>query len=148
MKIAWLVLFCGLSLLLSDRVAAGGEDVRIYLFSHARRSGTTNEWWLPVSRFSRLPKWNPEKDELPLPLGEALRIARHWIALKPHRSPLPLESVTLIPIQPNEEEFRHAFYYQFLFRVDPFDSMACIVLMDGTVLEPDIAPPTARPAGK
>jgi hypothetical protein len=143
MKSVHIIIFC-VFLTFATSCNSAAEEVRIKLFSHMRRSGVTNEWWLPMSRLKALPKWNPEKEELPLSLEKALQTARKWACAMQETTGIWLQSVTILSIQPNQEEFRYVFYYRFIFGVDPFDRMACIVMMDGTVLEPEVDVPHKR----
>jgi hypothetical protein len=115
------------------------ED-QVQLFSHKRRSGRVYDWWLAESRTVGLPVWNVEqKEEPPLPLLRAIEIARaageKWERL---------ESVAILSIPGAEFEppFGRVFYYKCVFRVETFDRRVCVVLMDGTILEPVIAPRT------
>ncbi len=84
-----------------------------------------------------LPKWNPDKQALPLTLENALKMASEWVTKKRGGGTPQLESVTVKSINPDEKEFASTFYYVFIFGVSTFDRMGCIVLMDGTILEPD-----------
>jgi hypothetical protein len=122
--------------LIATGSCSAADSERIYLCANARRSGVTNEWWLPLARLDSLPKWYPEKQPLPLSLEKALRTAKKWAAEQAGVPKIWLQSVTIRSVQPNEERYQHVFYFKFLFGVDPFDRIACVVLMDGTVLEP------------
>jgi len=101
------------------------------------RGGGTNRWWLPLSRCKQLPIWQPNKGGPPLSLTKAIKIADKWITSKGSRG--DVESILLRPVTRNDADpYRFTFYYMIEFGVAPYGNhLTCIVLMDGTVLEPE-----------
>lgn len=118
-------------------LCARGEENKLLLHqADAYLGAGTNQWWLPVSRIAQLPIWKGE-GEPPISTKRALKIARKWIASKSGNG--EVNRIILRPINADESEskYRHSFYYIIEFRVNPFGNhITCVVLMDGTVLEP------------
>jgi hypothetical protein len=100
----------------------------------------TNQWWLPLDRLERLPRWQGQGDP-PVRIKKALRVARQWIAKKSGDG--DVDHILLRPINPDsaEAKFRLVYYYTIKFCVSPYGNhITCVVLMDGTVLEPKFLP--------
>jgi hypothetical protein len=96
----------------------------------------TNVWWLSRTQAARLPKWHAADTKPPLSLNKALRSAKKWIDAKGGGV---IEEVVLRPVDPSDSTpYGHLFYYRISFGVAPYGNhLTCIVLMDGTVLEPE-----------
>ena len=111
---------------------------RIHIYEFLRRNCNTNVWWLTSERFRSLPNWNPENNEkIPLSLDSAMKIASKWVAAK-ESGVCPLQSISIEPIGSPYGQGPRVFYYRFIFHAALlFDYTACIVLMDGTVMEPE-----------
>jgi hypothetical protein len=103
-------------------------------------------WKLPISRCAKLSEWNPQEGEPPLSLGKAAAIASKWVSSKNH--PGDVESIEVRPVNRSESgKFTRVFFYAFTFSVAPYGNhKSCVVLMDGTVLEPE--PHQQKPAAK
>ncbi len=125
---------------------ARGEDEKIWLYAQMRRSGETNEFWLPVSRLKRLPRWDPLHQKPPVSLTKAIQTASKWLAAREGGGERGVDEITICSLHSDEQQFWHFFYYRFIFNTRPFDQAACIVLMDGTVLEPEPPPSESTPA--
>jgi hypothetical protein len=72
---------------------------------------------------------------------KALRLARKWIASKSGDG--QVDHILLRPINPDssESKYRLTYFYAIEFRVSPYGNhITCLVLMDGTVLEPKFLP--------
>ena len=98
-----------------------------------------------MARMKALPKWNPLKEKAPLSISRALQIATKWIVAregggKPVEAP-DVDAIVITSLHSYTRDFRYIFYYRIVFSIGAFDEMACIVFMDGTVLEPDSIPP-------
>jgi hypothetical protein len=117
--------------------AAQNNLVPLVGCSHVRRSGETNEWWIAESRLAKLPQWHPTKQKSPpLSLEKAVRIAEKWIKHTEGGTEYEPTEITVRSLHPDENEFRYHYYYRITFPTRPFDEAVCVVLMDGSVLEP------------
>lgn len=121
---------------------AGRENERILLHrTDMDWGGGTKEWWLPLDRLQRLPKWNPDKGNPLISQTKALRIARAWLKSKGVSGTYTVDSIMLRNDCAGHDEYRFDFHYRIVFgNVNAYlNHMTCIVLMDGTVLEPELA---------
>jgi hypothetical protein len=109
----------------------------VLLYSLAARSGITNEWRLYQSVAKRS-LWVPDEQELPpLSFAKALAIGRK--AGDPQDK---LESIGIynIPGAEHLPPFDRVYYYRCIFRIGHFERRCCIILMDGSILEPKPLP--------
>lgn len=121
---------------------AGRESERILLYrTDMDWGGGTKEWRLPLDRLQLLPKWNPDKGNPPISQTKALRIARAWLKSKGVSGTYTIDSIMLRNDCAGQDEYGFDFHYRIVFgNVNAYlNHMTCIVLMDGTVLEPEIA---------
>lgn len=116
-------------------VAYGEERTVLVHRADAYLGGSTNEWWLPVSQMERLPQWRGEGDP-PLSLKKALKIARKWIT--PQSGNGDVNQLLLRPLNPDGPgRYASTYFYVIEFCVAPYGNhITCVVLMDGTVLNP------------
>jgi len=141
MKFMTIVALLGL-MTLCVVVSVYGEEDRIKLYqTDMDWGGGTNQWWLPISRLEKLPKWYPEKGEPLISQTSALKIARKWIASRGVSGSYSVDSILLRSVTPDTGKYQFDFYYRIVFgNVNAYlNHMTCIVLMDGTVLEPELA---------
>ena len=118
--------------------AVDAPEERVKLYSHVGRSTATNEWWLGASRAGSLPKWNPEQDkEPPLPLAKALEIARKGGDERERLESVAIQSILGADYAP---PFNSVFYYAVWFK-GGFERRLCVILMDGSILQPIQSPP-------
>ena len=118
-----------------------GEEARLLLYqTDMDWGGGTNQWWLPISRLQQSPKWHPEKSEPPISQMKALKIARKWLDSRGVTGTYDVDYILLHAVRPGVGERRFDFYYRIVFgNVNAYlNHMTCIVLMDGTVLEPEL----------
>lgn len=123
----------------SNAWATGGP---FEFYSETRRSGATNEWWISGKRLAKLPTWDPIKEGPPISVGKAMKLATKWM-MKRERLTGPyfdVERIVLFRIGPESSAYRDVFCYIITFGVGSFDHQSCVVLMDGTVLEPKVKP--------
>ena len=118
---------------------AKGEGRRLFVYQTDgdRSCGGTNVWWLSPRQAAQLPKWHPGRSaQPPLSLKKALKSAKKWIDSKGGGE---IEEVVLRPVQHSDSSpYRQLFYYRIRFGVAPYlNHLTCIILMDGTVLEPE-----------
>jgi len=112
------------------------DRVFVYMTIGDRSCSGTNIWWLSATQAARLPKWHSGGAQPPLSLNKALKSAKKWIDSKGGGS---VEEVVLRPVGRNDSSpYRNLFYYRFTFGVAPYlNHLSCIILMDGTTLEPE-----------
>jgi len=127
------------AILLASVVDVHCEEDKIFLYqAEAYLGGATNQWWLPYSRLEHLPLWKDRKKNPPTSLKRAISIARKWSISKiGHEG--DIDQVLLRPIGPDagESKLCLSFFYAIEFGVAPYGNhITCVVLMDGTVLEP------------
>jgi hypothetical protein len=90
-----------------------------------------------MKQLDDLSKWDPASERVPLALNDALKTARNWAIEQEGHGELFLSNVLLRSIDPGDGTLNRLFYYRFTFEILPFDRVVCIVLPDGTVLNPD-----------
>ena len=122
-------------------VSARGEERAICLHQADAYLGfATNQWWLPLDRLERLPRWRGVGNP-PVSVKKALKVARKWIASKSGDG--EVDHILLRPINPDasESKYRLCYFYTIEFCVHPFGNhITCVVLMDSSVLEPKSLP--------
>jgi hypothetical protein len=129
------------AILVGANVNTRGEASGVLLHeADAYMGAGTNQWWLPLERVERLPRWGGQGDP-PVSIDQALRVARKWIAPKSGNG--DVHRILLRPINPDSlaSKFRFCYFYTIEFCVSPYGNhITCVVLMDGTVLEPKLLP--------
>lgn len=128
--------FVVLALVLGTATKLHAQEHKIEMYAEVRRSGVTNEWWLPVDRLKSCPRWDPLHEKVPLPPDRAAKIAAEWIEKREGFKVTEIEDIQIGTFHSDAKEFHHVFYYRFLYSPRQFDFASCIVLMDGTVVEP------------
>ena len=140
------ILSYGLVVLLTFlcEVCRGADDDGIMILKHHTRTAAY-EWWLAYNRIKELPRWKAIKEPPPISLEKAIQISKKWVAKKDGIDPQYEDNVGLVSagvqsLYRGEEKYRDVFYYKIILDTRPFETMACIVLMDGTVLQPKLVP--------
>jgi TonB family protein len=114
--------------------------------------GTATVWQIEESRIAALPRWDPEAQPSPLPVPDAIRLAREWVRQR-HAdvSRFDLQYVTVQ--RPISATGTPLWYYHLAFSgsrsATPQTGQVfpAIVLCDGSVVEPTTVDPTQlRPA--
>jgi hypothetical protein len=120
--------------------ALAGEDFKFPLYEHDSPYSGTNLWLVSMSRLEKGPRWKIGEKEPPLPVGKAVAIAKKWIVSKGCSKDSCLDELILRPISTYPGELQNICYYNILFgNVGPVGHYRrCIVLMDGTVVEPTL----------
>ena len=95
-----------------------------------------------------MPGWNEIKGEPPLPVGKAVSLAKAWVVSKGGATNSYVETVVFRSMDrggPNSK-FRPFWFYTIRFHdVYQFgSSVTCIVLLDGSIVEPESKPHTGR----
>jgi hypothetical protein len=129
-------LFFAVAFAMASVSVRGGEPAILLHHADAYLDAGTNQWWLPMDRLGRLPPWRGEGDP-PVSIKKALKVARKWIASKSGDG--AVAHILLRPINPDSSEpkYRLSYFYTIEFCVSPYGNhITCVVLMDGTVLEP------------
>lgn len=137
MKFLLVALFIGCWASCKASPATNDADrVFVYMSTFDRNCSGTNIWWLSATQAGRLPKWHSRSTQPPLSLDKAVRSAKKWIDSKGGGD---VYEVVLRPVGPEDSSpYRQLFYYRFTFDVAPYQNhLTCIVLMDGTTLEPE-----------
>jgi len=113
------------------------EEDKVLLYQADAWLGGTNQWWLPKDRLERLPRWKNTEKAPPLSLIRAIKIARKWIHSKGHGGDIDQILLRLVNPDALEPELHSTFFYAIEFGVAPYGNhITCVVLMDGTALEP------------
>jgi hypothetical protein len=136
---SWLITVCLGLLFLAGVHSVHGTEARVLLYeTDMDWGGGTNQWLITNSRLQQLPKWNPQKSEPPVSQTMALKIARKWIVARGVSGSYEVDSILLQAVRPDTGRFDY--YYKIRFgNVNAYlNHMTCIVLMDGTVLEPEL----------
>jgi hypothetical protein len=142
-----------LTLILLTRAVHAGEDLDFPIYHRASSYGITNIWSVPMSTLAKLPGWD-EKGPLPIPVGQVATLAKSWIVSKGGNAKCSINSVefryaniefgsvtTNVP-PVYTSEYRKCWFYVIRLR-DAFlmgSWATCIVLPDGTVVEPVCSP--------
>src|ERR1035438_674418 len=134
------VLVSGLVLATANTSIRAEERAILLHQADAYLGGRTNQWWLPLNRLERLPHWRGHGNP-PVSLKNALKAARKWIT--PKSGDGDVDHILLRPINPDDSDskYRFSYFYTIEFCVSPYGNhITCVVLMDGTVLEPKVLP--------
>jgi hypothetical protein len=142
-----------LTLLLFAWAARAGQDLDFPLYHRVSSYHITNTWSVAMSKLAALPGWD-EKGELPLAVGKVASLAREWMVSKGGNTSCTIYSVefryaniefgsvsTNVPPVYTSEYRKCWFYIVRLREAFLVGSWAtCIVLPDGTVVEPTCLP--------
>src|ERR1035438_9122989 len=137
--------------------ASAGEDFKFSIYSRVSGYDYTNTWFVSMSRLEKLPQWN-EKGEPRLSVGKAMALAKAWVVSKgfsPNCYVGSIEFRSLAPGTPPESarklsedvsKFRRCWIY-----IIHFEQVAmvrswvtCVVLSDGSIVEPETTPQTTN----
>ncbi len=138
---AWLIL---VFLFVTESCKSG---VGVPILEHVGRDSVTNQWFLSQEQIDRAPRWDPLKGGAPpFSIPDAVRVASAWLGGQraTNRSVFiwePPNRVNKIEVRfllSEDLGFRGVCYYVLFFETGNFDNRACIVLMDGRVLEPEV----------
>ena len=111
------------------------------LFLHRESNGYDESiWWVSTNKVNSLPKWIPESKDSPITIKKAVDIARNWSNTHgPYHSKGRTEQIVICSAQPGYGNYHDVFFYRILLQVGPWGNfMTCVVLMDGTVVEPEV----------
>ena len=145
-----------LTVLLFTLAASAGEDFKFPIYSRGSRYGYTNTWYVSMSRLKKLPKWN-EQGEPPLSVGKAISLGKAWVVSKGFSPDCYVGGVEFCsvnrgappipPDNPNKpSELRPYWFYTIHFEeVMMIGSWTtCVVLSDGSIVEPETIPQTTN----
>jgi hypothetical protein len=113
-------------------------DMLYFLGENDRRNLEKDEWWITESRISRLPDWDPERRDPPVSPRAAVRIAEKWLKKRDKSGGAAVASIEIRPFRRDLMKWPFKFYYWIRLEPRQFDHAVCVVLMDGTVLEPKV----------
>jgi hypothetical protein len=154
MKIVRPIIF--LTFAIFTLTASAAEDFKFAIYSRVSGYDYTNTWFVPMSRFETLPKWN-EQGEPPLAVGKAMSVAKAWVISKGFNTncwvgriefrPFAMGQPPVPPTKPSKPSgLRPCWFYIIHFvEVGMVGSWAtCVVLPDGSVVEPVTTPQTTN----
>ena len=133
---------------------SAGEDFKFPIYRHISGYGVTNTWLVSMSTLKKLPGWN-EQGEPPLPVGKAVSLAKAWIVSKGFNTNCYVGSIEFRsassgepPTNPSPSGLRPCWFYIIHFEeVAMVGSWAtCVVLPDGSIVEPECTPATRKMA--
>jgi hypothetical protein len=107
----------------------------ISLFRYPARH-MTYEWIALEQNLKNTPRWDGV-DPIPIDPAKAVSIAKRWFK-KRNLDPAVIRKIEIRRLITDNSDLSQCWYYLVDATVDPFDSMACLVLMDGSVLEPRV----------
>jgi len=138
------------TLLIFTLVAYAGENFPFPIWGRVSGYGITNTWFVASSRMEKAAGWD-EKGEPPLPVGKAVSLAKAWVISKGGSTNSYVETVEFRSADRgappgSSSKFRPFWFYKIKFyQVAQFgSSMTCVVLLDGSVVEPESEPHTGR----
>ena len=115
------------------------NDDRLLLFSYVDSSDRTNRWYFPLSLRDKIPKWNPESEEMPLPPRKAMQVARKWLETHNRGTNFWVESFSVCSVHRDNPELNKIFYYKLFYTLGNEQThTVVVVLMNGEVLKPEI----------
>ena len=99
------------------------------------------EWRVSEARLLATPEWDFDRRKIPIDATEAWRIAKDWLKKHGHDDPELIRiEIRRLAIESTVGKTDKRWLKRFYYRIDcipaVFDSMAVVVLMDGTVVEP------------
>ena len=122
--------------------AYASKDFLFPIYQHVSFYTGTNTWFVPRSQIEKSAGWD-EKGEPSLPVGKAVSLAKAWVVSRGGRTNSYVTTVEFCSADrgapPNSpSKFRHFWFYIIRFHeVAQFgSSMTCIVLLDGSIIEP------------
>jgi hypothetical protein len=143
MKIVLLLVY--LALFTLSLAAYAGEDSPVPIYQHVSFYTGTNTWFVLRSQIEKSAGWD-ETGEPSLPVGKAVSLAKAWLVSKGGRTNAYVTNIEFCPAyrgapSSSSSKFRHFWFYIIHFHeVAQFGSSAtCVVLLDGSVVEPQSA---------
>jgi len=139
-------LFC-LTFCFFTLASLAAEDDKYPIFSRVSFYGPTNTWFVTRSQLNRVPGWD-EKGEPPLPVAKAVSLATAWVVSKGGGTNSFVETIEFRSLERGNPKgkYRSFWFYKIRFH-DAFrygNSVTCIVLLDGSIVEPKSEPHTGR----
>jgi hypothetical protein len=128
-----------------------GSDTPV--FEHSGRDGLTNQWFISEQQIDRSPRWDPLKGDVPpLSVPGAVKIASAWLERQRSTNqvlviwgpPKQVEAIKIKFLPSTDPRWHGVSWYIIMFETGQFDHRACVVLMDGSVLEPRVEGIPAR----
>ena len=130
--------------------AYAGEDFPFPIYQRVSGYDVTNTWFVARSQIEKSAGWD-EKGEPSLSVGRAISLAKDWVVSKGGRTNSYVTTVEFRSAAPgappsSPSKFRHFWFYTIRFHevAQYGSSMTCIVLLDGSVVEPESKPHTGR----
>lgn len=120
-------------LLLSVR--AGCETTNEGLLFSFRARHKDFEWWISEDRLKRTPRWVPGTQEIQLTPGKVFKLATDWFRKNGYAGANILSLTIRLPDLKNRD-FAGTCFYVVEASTGPLDGMACVILLDGSIVEP------------
>jgi len=101
--------------------------------------GKTNCWSLPIESLEKAPVWLPGDKEPPVSLGTIAKRAKAWVVSKGGSPNARLIQIEIRPVDPSANgDLGKIYFYNLRFGNVGYlgQYIRCIVLMDGTIIEP------------
>jgi hypothetical protein len=135
------ILFFIIQLAITFHQSSGvaSEDFRVTLYVHQLVSlSSTNEWVYSADLLKKESFWEPGKTDPPIALGKIVQLAKEWVVSKGSKPDPKLINIEIRCLNSSGGEYSNVYFYNLRFGdVGYFGHyIRCIVLMDGTVVEP------------
>jgi hypothetical protein len=130
-----------LNFFISALATYADEETKYEIFRRDGGYENTNVWFVTKSRLEKLPVWKELEEEPPLPIGRAISLAKKWIVSKGASTNCYLGTITFRSMGPSSPNHPNHFVYYYIIQfceVAQYGSrMTCIVLPDGSIVEPE-----------
>jgi len=117
-----------------------GQDAKLQIYVHEARGGYTNIWRVSLSRIQATPWWKVG-EKPPLSLDKAIEIAKTNVLDGGESKDFWIDDVDIHPVifGFKEKKGQSVYFYNICFSGPSFAGYRrrCIVLMDGTVVQPE-----------
>ena len=130
--------------------ACAGEDFKFPIYSRVSGYGYTNTWFVPMSQLEKQPRWD-ERDRPPLSVGKAISLSKAWLVSKGFSTNCYVGSIEFRSVDrgappDSDSKLRPCWFYIIQFEeVAMVGSWAtCVVLPDGSVVQPVTTPQTTN----
>jgi hypothetical protein len=116
------------------------SDIKLMTTSSGDRTGNTTEYWASAEAVKASPQWRPDSEDSPLPILEAVRIARDAVKKQhPKYDDVVFWSLQVMQVSAPGVDNRWLYFVSFHPVVDgekmSGGNASAIVLLDGTLAE-------------
>lgn len=117
-------------LVLFTLLDAKPNEIRLY---EASCGPETYEWWVTEAQLKNTPRWQRDQENLPLSVKVAVDTAFVWFEKNNIHDP-KLRRVCICNFSHAGRDFEGCYYYVILVSSGTLESMACVVLLDGSTV--------------